>query len=168
MRFKTEHFFCSEQLLKAVPEVKEIQDVVGAIPWKPEFSEQNNSGEPIKHQAAYNKAFEREFGARGWTDKPLLHTNPRLIGDFGKNDVFVEVQFGNSATLYRDYYKFHFGLMQKKLALAVLVVPTKPSNFFPTRPRSVHNMAEFSLACRYFELLPIPVPIMVVGLLPEN
>ena len=30
--------------------------------------------------------------------------------------------------------------------LAVLIVPTVPGRFFPIRPRSVHNMAEYSLA----------------------
>ncbi len=98
----------------------------------------------------------------------MLYENPKLIGDYKKNDVFVEVQFGNSATVYRDYYKFHFGLTKNLLSLAVLIVPTKPKEFFPTRPASVNNMAEFDFAYRYFKLLPIPVPILLLGLLPEN
>ena len=59
----------------------------------------------------YNKAFEIEFAKYDWLLQPLLYDNPKLIGDFAKNDVFVEIQFGNSATLYRDYYKFHYGLI---------------------------------------------------------
>jgi hypothetical protein len=66
--------------------------------------------------------------------QPKLCTEPRLIGDASKNDVFVEGQFGNSATLYRDYYKFHYGLMHGLLSLTVLIVPTTPTAFFPTRP----------------------------------
>ena len=27
-----------------------------------------------------------------WKPQPLLHDNPRLIGNFQKNDVFVEIQ----------------------------------------------------------------------------
>ena len=75
--------------------------------------------------------------------------------------MFVEVQFGNSATLYRDFYKFQNGL----LSLSVLIVPTNPKEFFPTRPRSISNMAEYDLALRYFTVLPIAVPAMVIGLI---
>lgn len=72
------------------------------------------------------------------------------------------------ATLYRDYYKFHYGLTNNLLSLAVLIVSTDPQKFFPTRGSSVSNMAEFKLAEKYFRLLPIPVPILLIGLLPEN
>ena len=64
----------------------------------------------------------RAFGLQfeklsNWKPQSLLHDNPRLIGDFQKNDVFVEIQFGNSSTIYRDYYKFHYGLTHKLLSL---------------------------------------------------
>ncbi len=101
----------------------------------------------------------------GWEKKPMLSDKPRLIGDFRKNLVFVEVQFGNSATLYRDFYKFQYGLEKKLLSLSVLIVPINPRKFFPTRPRSISNMAEYDLALRYFEVLPIKVPTMVIGLM---
>jgi len=42
-----------------------------------------------------------------------------------------------------------------------------PSEFFPTRPGSVANMAEYDLALRYFSVLPISVPTLVIGLEPE-
>jgi hypothetical protein len=120
------------------------------------------------NQTGYNKALEVEFRKRGWELQPKLYDNPRLIGDFQKNDVFVEVHFGNSATLYRDYYKFHYGFTHNILSLAVLIAPTNPKEFFPTRRDSVSNMAEYKLAEKYFNLLPIPVPILLIGLLPEN
>ena len=97
-----------------------------------------------------------------------LRQPARLLGDFKKNDIFIEIQFGNSATIYRDYYKFHYGLTHGLLSFAVLVVPTKPREFFPTRPSSVSNMAEYDFAHRCFKLLPIPVPILLIGLLPKN
>jgi Restriction endonuclease BglII len=167
MKFKEEYFFCSPRLLKNVDEISEIFSCVEKIKWKEEF-EIEIKGFSYKHQKAYNKAFEIEFSKFNWELFPLMHTDPRLIGDFKKNDVFVEIQFGNSATLYRDYYKFHYGLTHNLLSLSVLVVPTKPSKFFPTRTSSVSNMAEFDLAYKYFKLLPIPVPILMIGLLPEN
>jgi hypothetical protein len=101
----------------------------------------------------------------GWENKPLLSQKPKLIGDFRKNLVFVEVQFGNSATLYRDFYKFQYGLQNGLLSLSVLIVPVNPREFFPTRLRSISNMAEYDLALRYFKVLPISVPTMVIGLM---
>ena len=168
MKYKTEYFFCSQKLLQNVDELGEVFSCINKVKWKSSFDLSLN-GNKYEHQTAYNKAFGLQFEKLGnWKPQPLLHDNPRLIGDFQKNDVFVEIQFGNSSTIYRDYYKFHYGLTHKLLSLAVMIVPTKPRDFFPTRPKSVQNMAEFNLACRYFNLLPIPVPILLIGLLPEN
>jgi hypothetical protein len=167
LKYKTEHLFCSPRLLQNVHEVTDVYLCVDAVKWQTDFAFESNARK-YRHQQGYNKAFEAEFTKRGWKPHPLLLSQPRLIGDAQKNDVFVEVQFGNSATLYRDYYKFHYGLTHSLLALAVLIVPTNPQRFFPTRPSSVRNLAEFDLAHRYYRLLPIPVPILLVGLLPEN
>lgn len=167
MKYKKEYFFCSPKLLRNVDEMKEIDDCLSKVRWKKEFILHLND-KMYKYQAGYNKVLEVEFKKYGWQLRPTLCHNPRLIGDFQKNDVFIEIQFGNSATIYRDYYKFHYGLTHKLLSLAVLIVPTNPRQFFPTRPKSVHNMAEYDFAKRYFNLLPIPVPILLIGLLPEN
>ncbi len=167
MKYKEEYFFCSPKLLSNVAEVHEIFTCIDNIKWNSEF-EIKCEDRTYHHQTAYNKAFEIEFEKFNWQQKPLLHNKPKLIGDFQKEDIFIEVQFGNSATIYRDYYKFHYGLANNLLSLAVLIVPTDPKNFFPTRPSSVNNMADFDFAYRYFKLLPIPVPIMLLGLLPEN
>ena len=109
-----------------------------------------------------------EFNSRGWDVQPLLRKKPRLIGDFRKGLVFVEVQFGNSSTLYRDYYKFQHGLANGLLSLAVLIVPKEAKAFFPARPRSVQNMAEYGLAHACLSILPINAPTLLVGLLPNN
>ncbi|MFC1978650.1 BglII/BstYI family type II restriction endonuclease [Chloroflexota bacterium] len=167
MRYMTEYFFCSPRLLQNVSEVDEIFSSISNIKWQPDFAITINNLE-YQHQTAYNKAFDVEFSKYDWKPQPLLHNNPKLIGDFQKNDIFVEIQFGNSSTLYRDYYKFHYGLTHHLLSLAVLIVPTNPKAFFPTRPSSVQNMAEYALADKYYKLLPIPVPILLIGLLPEN
>jgi hypothetical protein len=137
------------------------------VPWVPSFQYKEND-DGYEHQTAYNKAFTEQFTKLGWERQPLLRTDPKLIGDFRKGLVFVEIKFGNSSALYRDYYKFQYGLMNGLLSLAVLIVPTKPSNFFPTRPKSVLNMAEYDLAHTCLTVLPINVPVFLVGLLPEN
>lgn len=167
MKFKRQYFCCSSKLLSNIPEISEIEQAIANVAWTGQFLLEADD-KSYEHQTGYNKALAAELYKRGWTLQPRLCDEPRLIGDAGKNGVFVEVQFGNSSTLYRDYYKFHYGLLNGLLALAVLIVPTKPLQFFPTRPKSVSNMAEYDLACRCFRLLRIPVPILLIGLLPEN
>ena len=167
MKFKTEYFFCSPRLLQNVEEIEEIYSCIERIKWKEKFMIEID-GKEYRHQSGYNKAFDIEFSKFNWEKQPKLYDKPRLIGDYKKNDIFIEIQFGNSAALYRDYYKFHYGLTHDLLSLAVLIVPINPKIFFPTRPKSVSNMSEFDLAYKYFKLLPIPVPILLIGLLPQN
>ena len=167
MKYLTEYFFCNQKLLRNVDELEEIFSSIENIKWKRDFEIEIN-GKGFKHQTGYNKAFFQQFIKFGWKSNPVLCENPKLMGDFQKNDIFIEIQFGNSATIYRDYYKFHYGLTHKLLSLAVLIVPKDPATFFPTRPASVVNMADFNKTYRCFNLLPIPVPIMLIGLLPEN
>ena len=167
MKSRSEYFYCSPGKPAGITEIDEIYGCISNIQWQRSFSWRNRE-KNYSHQKAYNKAFEYYFSEKSWQLQPKLYNKPKLIGDFQKNGIFVEVQFGNSATLYRDYYKFHYGFVNRLLSLAVLIVPMKPKEFFPTRPKSVSNMAEFDLARRYFDLLPIPVPILLLGLLPEN
>ncbi len=168
MKAEIAHFHCGDQLKKTLnKEISEIESVIASVSWIRDFKYLSN-GKVYKHQTGYNKAMAMEFIRLGWSPQPILRENPKLIGDFRKDLVFVEIQFGNSSALYRDYYKFQYGLANGLLSLAVLIVPTSPDNFFPTRPRSVQNMAEFALARTCFSMLPINVPTMLVGLLPSN
>ena len=165
MKHQIKYLHCGKHLKKSLKdEIDEVLSVVNLIEWQEEFKVIKPDS-TLLHQTAYNKKFEIEFEKLGWEKKPLLSKNPKLIGDFRKNLVFVEVQFGNSATLYRDFYKFQYGLQNVLLSLSVLIVPAKPNEFFPTRPESVSNMAEYDLALRYFTVLPISVPTMVIGLI---
>jgi hypothetical protein len=50
---------------------------------------------------------------------------------------------------------------------AALIIKTKPSEFFPTRPRSVYNIAEYDFTDIYLTVLPINVPVILLGLLQE-
>lgn len=168
MKADIAYFHCGDQLRKTLSgEITQLELIVASVIWAESFQHPGN-GTVYEHQAGYNKAFAAEFGRYGWEPRPTLRTDPKLIGDFRKGLVFVEVQFGNSSTLYRDYYKFQYGLANGLLSLAVLIVPTTPATFFPTRPRSVQNMAEYALAHTCLTVLPINVPTMLVGLLPAN
>ncbi len=169
MRYQERYYHCGDYLRERLESpIQEIALCIEHVLWAEEFRFRTEDGEWTSHQTAYNKAFEKQFIALGWESQPLLLESPRLIGDFRKDLVFVEVQFGNSAALYRDYYKFQYGLANGLLSLAVLIVPTSPRAFFPTRPASVVNMAEFDLADRYLTVLPIRVPTLLIGLLPAN
>ena len=168
MKTKKTFFHCGEQLQKTLTrEINDVQSVVNQVQWAPSFQYSEN-GNNYENQTAYNKAFSTQFTGLGWESQPLLRVEPRLIGDFRRGLVFVEIQFGNSSTLYRDYYKFQYGLANGLLSMAVLIVPTRPCEFFPTRPKSVLNMAEYDLAHTCLTVLPINVPVLLVGLLPEN
>jgi hypothetical protein len=168
MKTETTYFHCGDQLKKTLAvEIEEVLSAVTAVKWSDSFVYEARDIQH-EHQTGYNCAFASEFARMGWEMQPILRTQPKLIGDFRKGLVFVEIQFGNSATLYRDYYKFQYGLANGLLSLAVLVVPTKPTAFFPSRPSSVNNMAEYTLAHSCLTVLPINVPTMLVGLLPEN
>jgi hypothetical protein len=166
MKALKEHFHCGPFLKEALCDtLEEVDSIIFAIQWEPHFVYRVNG---LQHQAGYNRAFHEGFISHGWEPQPKLRTEPRLIGDFRKGLVFVEIQFGNSSALYRDYYKFQYGLANGLLSLAILIVPTNPKLFFPTRPASVQNMAEFGLAKTCLSVLPINVPTLLVGLLPEN
>ena len=167
MRYIRDYFCCSKKLLDNFNEIDEIFEIIESIEWIDDFFIFDND-KKYEHQKGYNKAFEIEFVKKDWKKQPLLHEELKLKGDFKKNDIFVEVQFKNSASIYRDYYKFHYGLLNDLLSIAVLIVPENAKNFFPTRIESVNNMAEYNFADKTFKILKIPVPILLIGLLPEN
>jgi len=168
LKSETTFFHCGDQLKKTLAaEISEVDSVISSIEWAESFS-YTDEDKAYEHQTGYNRALGTAFKNLGWESQPTLRTDPKLIGDFRKGLVFVEIQFGNSSTLYRDYYKFQYGLANGLLSLAVLIVPTTPASFSPTRPRSVQNMAEYSLAHTCLSILPINVPTYLVGLLPAN
>ena len=168
MKAEIAYFHCGDQLRKTLAvEIGEVQSLVATLDWAKSF-QYSDSSTVCEHQTAYNKALARNFRGLGWETFPVLRRDPKLIGDFRKGMVFVEIQFGNSATLYRDFYKFQYGLRNGLLSLAVLIVPMKAAAFFPTRLESVRNMAEFALARSYFTVLAINVPTMLIVLQPTD
>ena len=159
-----------EQSTRAVPEVEEIFTVISSIPWQAsQVSATAKNGRTIYWQNAYNRIIEEAFEERGWLTQPEISISPFHKADFAKNRVFIEVQFGNSSTVYRDFYKFHLGFNNKVLDLGVLILPTDQYKFFPKRnPKSIHNMATYEYALEHLSAVSIPVPILLVGLRPEN
>jgi len=140
------------------------------VPWQHSKVEAiSHTGKKVYWQEAYNRLFALEFEKRGWKLNPIICTKPLHKGDFFKNDILVEIQFGNSSTIYRDYYKFHYGLVNKRMSLGVLILPTNQNKFFPERnPKSIANMATFEYALEHLNALTIPVPLLLIGLQPSN
>lgn len=164
MEFREDLFHCStEAYASSASLLEEVRDVLRAIAWAPEFSVETRRG-TVWHQRAYNLALADGFTSRGWARDVVLCERPMLRADFAKESAAVEVQFGNSAVVFRDYYKFRSAHLAGRLKLAVLIVPCDPCAFFPTRPGSVASMANRGLAVEAFSQMPILAPTAVIGL----
>jgi len=82
-------------------------------------------------QAEMNGRIRSALSAQGWNAEPYIlidrEGNPidtRLRGDFEKSGVFVEVEFGNVASFYRDLFKFHIAGTTGAAQVGVIVVAT--------------------------------------------
>ena len=84
MKYKTEYFFCSPKLLQSIDELEEVFFCVSNVKGKSAFDLVVDETK-YEHQRAYNRAFGLQFKRlSNWKLQPLLHDNPRLIGDFQK------------------------------------------------------------------------------------
>jgi len=82
-------------------------------------------------QSAMNEGIDAGLVERGWDRQPWILVDrdgqpidTRLRGDFEKSGVFVEVEFGNVASLYRDLFKFHIAGSSGAAEVGVIVVAT--------------------------------------------
>jgi hypothetical protein len=84
------------------------------------------------HQARWNDAIKAALQNRGWESQPLAAGSSDeqagealLVGDFVKNGIFVEVEFGNAASYFRDLLKFEIANKHHQADVAVLVCARK-------------------------------------------
>lgn len=82
-------------------------------------------------QAVMNRQIRAALARLGWTPEPYIlidregrPIDSRLRGDFEKSGVFVEVEFGNVASYYRDLFKFHIAGTTGAARVGVIVVAT--------------------------------------------
>lgn len=82
-------------------------------------------------QSAMNVRIDAGLVGLGWGRQPYILVDQdgqpidtRLRGDFEKNRVLVEVEFGNVASLYRDIFKFHIAGTSGAAEVGVIVVAT--------------------------------------------
>ena len=120
------------------------------------------------HQAALNKELDRRLRGLGWESQPIargdLVAGPipsNLLGDFAKDGVFVEVEFGNMASGFRDLFKFQIASRSGAGQLGVLIVACdRVARFFD------QGVATYEQVTRLLPYMGIglQLPTVVVGL----
>ena len=124
-------------------------------------------------QTALNAALDNRLRADGWTSQPVAAGDlvgggaaPRKWrGDFFRNDVFVEVEFGNVASMYRDFFKFQIANRARAGQVAVLITATRRfAKFFDS------GVATYEGALRDVPYLAIGIqmPICFIGIEPDS
>jgi len=132
-------------------------------------------------QQIINTYFKIVFEEYGWEDEPLVTPDSledSLRGDFRKsfskkysndnNDTFtlqIEVEMGNIASSYRNYFKFQLSYAYKLADIAILVLPCDHLS-----KRIDSGVASFEKTEREIPSadLSITVPILVIGLDDED
>ena len=119
-------------------------------------------------QGAFNRRLDARLRGLGWTSQPIargdLVARPipnNLLGDFAKGGIFVEVEFGNMASAFRDLFKFQIASRSGAGRMGVLVVASdKVARFFD------QGVATYEQVTRLLPYMGIglQLPTVVVGL----
>lgn len=126
-------------------------------------------------QQVMNSFFFKRFESLGWETEPAAtpdDNEDELRSDFRKTfvnpdtgevlvTVQIEVEFGNVASSYRNYFKFQLSYSYSLTDICVLIVP---SQHLSTRIDS--GVSNFEKTCREIPSakLSITVPTLVIGL----
>lgn len=123
-------------------------------------------------QSKLNKSIESALVADGWERQPRVTGNLstdegklNLKGDFAKNGVFVEVEFGNTASLFRDIFKFQVANRSGAGQVAVAICAMdRFARFFDS------GVTTFEAATRLLPYLAIGIqmPIWFLGIEPDD
>jgi hypothetical protein len=76
-------------------------------------------------QDYYNGQLSHFFRMWQWATECRVISELPLKADFMKDDVVVEVEFGNARTYYQDYVKFMLAHHARLAEIGVLIVPTE-------------------------------------------
>lgn len=124
-------------------------------------------------QQIMNTYFRLRFASCGWEVEPLATPDDHedaLRGDFRKRFVLndrkvitpqIEVEFGNVASSYRNYFKFQLSFSYGLADIGVLIVPSSE-----LANRIDSGVANYEKAMREIPQakLSVTVPILVIGL----
>ena len=75
-------------------------------------------------QSFYNREIERAFSEHEWRCEIKAIPELDLKCDYRKDNIQVEVEFGNARAYYQDYIKFMLSYFSKQIHLGILVTPT--------------------------------------------
>ena len=95
-------------------QIREIPAVVRSVPVVSENG-----------QEYYNGQLSHFFRMWQWQTEQRVIPELPLKADFMKDDVVVEVEFGNARTYYQDYVKFMLAHHARLAEVGVLIVPTE-------------------------------------------
>jgi hypothetical protein len=120
---------------------------------------------------ALNVSLDQQLRAKGWDRQPfasldiLTKTKDSSKGDFAKAGVFVEVEFGNTASMFRDLFKFQVANRERQGEVAVLVTAVKALARLHDSGITTYQKVE--------QLIPymsvgVQMPIWIIGLEPDD
>ncbi len=169
-----EHECCKEAL-------DEIIEICSKCPLPVYKNKSKNQPKLDVVQQIINTYFSLAFEERQWESEPLVTPDEfedSLRGDFRKsftkqdsndnNDSFtlqIEVEMGNIASSYRNYFKFQLSYAHKMADIAILILPCDNLS-----RRIDSGVASFEKTKREIPSadLSITVPTLVIGLSDED
>ena len=125
-------------------------------------------------QQLMNSYFLKQFENLGWETEPLAtpdNYEDALRSDFRKTffdeknnkliTIQIEVEFGNVASSYRNYFKFQLSFANALTDICILIVPSQHLSV-----RIDSGVSNFEKACREIPSakLSLTVPVLVIGL----
>lgn len=116
-------------------------------------------------QDGMNRWLDDRFQQLNWIHHPRITSGTKLEGDYRKDRIQIECQFGNMARWTYDILKFQICYSQDDIDVGVLVVPMQ---WFAKLIGD--NIAYFQRVCRELPhaKLSITLPILVIGLDPQD
>lgn len=119
-------------------------------------------------QSALNHAIDERLQVLGWRSQPYAleavtggKLPTFLQGDFAKETVFVEVEFGNQASLFRDLFKFQIAGQTNAGDVGILIAAVdRMARFFDS------GVATYEQAVRLMPYMRIglSLPTAIIGL----
>lgn len=88
--------------------------------------------------------------------------------DFGKVTpaglVQIQAQFGKVELMFKDFCGFSLASYEKRLALGIEIVISKPNAYFTHRKASISGMAYFDIAKKTLPAIGLNCPIWLIGI----
>lgn len=107
------YYKIEENTLKGITSFNEVGNIINRINFKVD-----------EGQSFYNREIERVFSELQWQKEGKAIPELDLKYDYRKDDVQVEVEFGNARSYYQDYIKFMLSYISKQIQLGLLITPT--------------------------------------------